>query len=144
MDVLTVQYCGLITPPVFWPVFVTLFYHINYDVTQEFIALGKTVTTHHKKYDIFSRVWYRQSATDMSLAFRATRSGWWMKGKAFTILNPRLFVKIFSDSISTRAHVFSVSQAMYCIKFEQTLNSKNNNLYLDFLLRGVLIWEILA
>ena len=67
-----------------------------------------------------------------------------MKGKAFTILNPRLFVEIFSDSISTRAHVFSVSQAMYCIKFEQTLNSKNNNLYLDFLLRGVLIWEILA
>ena len=31
--------------------------------------------------------WYSQSAADMSLAFSATRSGWWMNGKAFTILN---------------------------------------------------------
>ena len=31
--------------------------------------------------------WYSQSAADTSLAFGATRSGWWMNGKAFTILN---------------------------------------------------------
>ena len=43
------------------------------------------------------RVWYRQSAADTSLAFRSIRSGWWMNGKAFTILNPSLFVEIFSD-----------------------------------------------
>ena len=31
--------------------------------------------------------WYSQSAAYTSLAFGATRSGWWMNGKAFTILN---------------------------------------------------------
>ena len=31
--------------------------------------------------------WYTQSAADTLLAFCATRSGWWMNGKAFTILN---------------------------------------------------------
>ena len=30
--------------------------------------------------------WYSQSAAYTSLAFGATRSGWWMNGKAFTIL----------------------------------------------------------
>ena len=45
-----------------------------------------------EKYDIFFMyVWFRQSAADTSLTFRATRSGWWMNGKAFTILNPRSF-----------------------------------------------------
>ena len=42
-------------------------------------------------------VWYRQSAADTSRAFRATRSGWRMNGKASTILNPRSFMAIFSD-----------------------------------------------
>ena len=31
--------------------------------------------------------WYSQLAADTSLAFSATPSGWWMNGKAFTILN---------------------------------------------------------
>ena len=31
--------------------------------------------------------WYSQSAADTSLAFSATRSGWWINGNAFTILN---------------------------------------------------------
>ena len=39
---------------------------------------------------------FRQSATDTLPAFRATSSGWRMKGKSFTILNPRSFVGIFS------------------------------------------------
>ena len=51
-------------------------------------ALRKAVTTHVKKIRyFFTCVWYRQSAADTSLAFRTTRSGWWINGKAFTILN---------------------------------------------------------
>lgn len=42
--------------------------HINYGVMEGFQALGKGVTTHVKKYDIFSCVLYRQSAADKSLA----------------------------------------------------------------------------
>ena len=42
-------------------------------------------------------LWYSQSAVDTSLAFRATRSGWWMNDEALTILNPWLFVRIFLD-----------------------------------------------
>ena len=53
-----------------------LFYHINCGVIQGFPALRKAVTTHVKKYS--------QSATNTSLAFSATQSGWWMNGKAFT------------------------------------------------------------
>ena len=61
-------------------------YHINYDVIQGFPALRKVVTAHAKKNDIsFTCVWYRQLAADTSLAFRVTRSGWWMNGKAFVI-----------------------------------------------------------
>ena len=41
--------------------------------------------------------WYRKSAADTSLAFRATQSGWWMNSEACTILNPRSFAAIFSD-----------------------------------------------
>ena len=52
---------------------------------------------HVKNTIFFTCVWYRQSAADTSLAFRATRSGWWMNGEALTILNPWLFVRIFSD-----------------------------------------------
>ena len=43
----------------------------------------------------FRYVWYRQSAADTSLAFRATRFRWWMNGEAFTILNPRSFLTEF-------------------------------------------------
>ena len=42
-----------------------------------------------KKYRIFHMYWYSKSATDTSLAFGATRSGWWMNGKAFTILDTK-------------------------------------------------------
>ena len=41
--------------------------------------------TREKISYFFTCVWYRQSATDTSFAFRTTRSGWWMNGKAFTI-----------------------------------------------------------
>ena len=53
--------------------------------------------TREKLRYFFTCVWYRQSAADTSLAFRATRSGWWMNSKAFTILNTKTFVGIFSD-----------------------------------------------
>ena len=33
-----------------------VYYHINYGVIQGFPALRKAVTTHVKKYDLFSRV----------------------------------------------------------------------------------------
>ena len=46
--------------------------------------------TREKIRYLFTCVWHRQSAADTSLAFRATRSG-----KAFTILNPRSFVRDF-------------------------------------------------
>ena len=51
--------------------------------------------TREKIRYLFTCVWHRQSASDTSLAFRATRSGYWMNGKAFTILNPRSFVRDF-------------------------------------------------
>ena len=64
-------------------------YHINCGVIQGFPALRKAVTTHVKKYRFFffHVCWYSQSAAYTSLACCATRSGWGMKGKAFTILN---------------------------------------------------------
>ena len=63
------------------------YYHINCGVIQGFPALRKAITTQVKKYHIFHVCWYSQSAAETSLAFGATRSGWWMNGKAFTILN---------------------------------------------------------
>ena len=62
-------------------------YHINRSVIQGFLALRKAVTTHVKKYCIVYVCWCSQSAAYTSLAFGATRSGWWMNGKSFTILN---------------------------------------------------------
>ena len=62
------------------------FYHINCGVIQGFPALRKAVTTHVKNIVFLHVCWYRQSAAYKSLAFGTTRSGWWMKGKAFTIL----------------------------------------------------------
>ena len=60
--------------------------------------MRKAVTTYVKKTRyVFTCVWYRQSAVDTSLAFRATRSGWWMNSEALTILNTRPFVGTFSD-----------------------------------------------
>ena len=59
---------------------------------QGFPALRKAVTTHVKRfYYFFTSVWYRQSAADTSLAFRATRPGQRMNGEAFTIHNHSLF-----------------------------------------------------
>ena len=40
-----------------------------------------------KNIVFFHVCWYSQSAADTSLTFNATRSGWWMNGKASTILN---------------------------------------------------------
>ena len=62
--------------------------------------------TREKIRYFFTCVWYRQSAADTSHAFRATRSGWWMNGKAFTILNPRSFVRIFSDYFCLKSEIF--------------------------------------
>ena len=71
-------------------------YHINCGVIQGFPAPRKAVTTHVKKcrtfllfffFFFFYVCWYSQSTTDTSLAFGATRSGWWMNGRVFTILN---------------------------------------------------------
>ena len=62
--------------------------------------MRKAVTTHLKKYDIFSNVF--QIPNRLRHVTRLSRhsimlSGWWMNGKAFTILDPRSFVGIFSD-----------------------------------------------
>ena len=83
-----------------------IFCHINYGVVQGFPSLRtEAITTHVKRYDIFfTCVWYRQSTADTSFAFRATRSGWWMSGKAFTILNSWPFVGIFSDYVWLLKH----------------------------------------
>ena len=45
-----------------------------------------------KNIVFFHVCWYSQSAAGTSLAFGATRSGWWMNSKAFTILNTMKFV----------------------------------------------------
>ena len=58
------------------------------NLIQGFPALRKVVTTHVKKNIVFFHVcWYSRSAAYTSLTFGATRSGWWMNGKAFTIFN---------------------------------------------------------
>ena len=44
-----------------------LTYHINCGVIQGFLALGKAVTTHVKKYRIFSRVLVRLTNEQQSL-----------------------------------------------------------------------------
>ena len=62
--------------------------------------------TREKIRYFFTCVWYCQSAADTSHAFRATRSGWWMNGKAFTILNPRWFFRIFSDYFCLKTEIF--------------------------------------
>ena len=67
--------------------FIKGYYQIKCGVIQGFLALRKAVTTHVKKYRIFHVCWYSQPAADTSPAFGAARSGWWMKGKVFTILN---------------------------------------------------------
>ena len=64
------------------------FYHINYAVIQGFPALRKTVTTYVRNI-VFLH---------LCLTSPNTMSGWWMKDKAVTILNPRSFVRIFSYS----------------------------------------------
>ena len=47
--------------------------------------------TREKISYFFTFVWYRESAADTSLVFRATRSGWWKNGEAFTILQTVTF-----------------------------------------------------
>ena len=42
----------------------------------------------------FHVYWYSKSAADTSLAFGTTRSGWWMNGKALTILNKSCLSKL--------------------------------------------------
>ena len=67
------------------------------NVPATLFPLRRSETTHVKKYNIFfTCVGFRQSTADASLAFRATRSGWWVNGKAFTILNPRSFNEIIA------------------------------------------------
>ena len=52
------------------------FYHINCNVIQGFPALGKVVTTHVKKYDIFSRVF---DITNQLLTRRLDSAIHWVK-----------------------------------------------------------------
>ena len=75
-----------------------LIYHINYGVIQGFPALRKAVTTHEKKQRIFHVCLISPISCWTSLAFRATRSGWWRNGEVSTIFNPRSLVGIFSDN----------------------------------------------
>ena len=71
--------------PIIYSIYI---YHINCGVIQGFPALRKVITTLVGKYLIFFYVcWHSQSAAYTSLAFDAARSGWWMNGNAFTILN---------------------------------------------------------
>ena len=49
---------------------------------------GKSRSNTREKISYFFYVsWYSHSAADTSHAFGALRSGWWMNGKVFTILN---------------------------------------------------------
>ena len=49
---------------------------------------GRKNTREKTSFRFFFYVcWYSQSAVYTSLPFGATRSGWWMNGKAITILN---------------------------------------------------------
>ena len=50
------------------------------------------------KLQCYARIFSpEKSRADTSLAFRATRSCWWINKKDFTIFNPRSFVGIFSN-----------------------------------------------
>ena len=71
--------------------YVTGIYHINYGVIQGFLTFRKAVKAHVKNIEFFTCVWYCQSAADTSLAFRASRSGWWKNGEAFAILQTVTF-----------------------------------------------------
>ena len=51
--------------------------------------------TREKNFVFFHVCWYSQPAADTSPAFGATRSGWWMNGKAFTIPNTRVVCRNF-------------------------------------------------
>ena len=51
-------------------------------------------------------VWHNQSAANTSFPFSSTLFCWWMNGKAFTILNSRSFVEIFSLFIAYRERNF--------------------------------------
>ena len=81
-------------------------YYLNYFIKGFFSPEKSRNNTREKIRYFFTCVWYRQSAADTSHAFRATRSGWWMSGKAFTILNPRSFVRIFSDYFCLKTEIF--------------------------------------
>ena len=73
------------------------FYHYLSDKLRRSTRISsseKSCNNTCEKYDTFSRV---DIANQLLTDFRATRSGWWMKCKAFTIFNPRSFVGIFSD-----------------------------------------------
>ena len=48
-------------------------YRLKFGVIQGFLALRKAVTTYVKKYDIFSCVWYRQSAAERHSPFALLR-----------------------------------------------------------------------
>ena len=77
-------------------------YHVKYSVILGFPALRKAVkNTSEKIRYFFTCVSWKRLISPIScwyvFAFCATPSGWWMNGKAFTILNRKSFFGIFPD-----------------------------------------------
>ena len=62
-------------------------YRLKFGVIQGFPALRKAVTVYVKKYDIFSRVWYRQSAAERHSPFALFRLAdeWTTKPSPFSM-----------------------------------------------------------
>ena len=114
--------------------------HINFGVIQGFPALSRKSrnNTREKIRYIFTCVWYSQSAADTSLAFRTTRSGWWMNGKAFTISNPRFFFGIFRIKAAKnlkKSVLLTDSDVQTCLKGkkEPKYEKKNRKLRIQWL-----------
>ena len=109
------------------------FYHINYVVIQGFPALRKVITTHVKKYDIFSPVFDianqlltrhspfaplgqvdEQTAKPSPFLIQSRLSKFFRSMAAKTLKNPYRVKHSKRSSISTRAHVlFSIYFFIY-------------------------------
>ena len=90
-------------------------YHTNCGVIQWFRPWEKPQQHMWKNIVFFHVCWYSQSAAGTSLAFGATRSGWWMNSKAFTILNAMKFV---GTSRIVAANILKYSYCWQTVKFK--------------------------
>ena len=94
-------------------------------------------------YTGISVCWYSQSAADTSLAFGATRSGWWMNTKAFTILNAGCLSEL---SRIMAAKTLKNPYRWQTVRFKLSLKGKKTNIKTYYVFSGFVVsisfgWE---